>query len=207
MSCWINSGRSWNARLREQGCLLSAVGSFAWALSWGGAGNPKPKAKKNLSDLPSSSVNSVNICKSWMSFYTEPSFSSWANSIGLQRVPLWGFGEEVSFRLAMSATGAGNSSGGKLAICHSGSSPEALKGLALPSRNYFFVSTVIGQALLRELKTRNALPSPSQWKIVPPASHMTFKHPTSHSSMEKKNLFLISWACPLTIFHIHAWSL
>ena len=94
------------------------------------------------------SVDSVNICKSWMSFYTEPSFSSWADSSGLHRVPIWGFSKEVNFWLAMSASDAGNSSGGKLYVCHSGSSPEALKGMALPCRDLSLLLPQAVQALL-----------------------------------------------------------
>ena len=99
-------------------------GRKSWAWNW------KRPLRSSIQ-----SVDSVNICKSWMSFYAEPNFSSWADSSGLHRVPIWGFSKEVNFWLAMSASDAGNSSGGKLYICHSGSSPEALKEMALPSRD------------------------------------------------------------------------
>lgn len=153
------------------GFELGKGGKF-WAWNW------KRPLRSSIQ-----SVDSVNICKSWMSFYAEPSFSSWADSSGLHRVPIWGFSKEVNFGLAMSASDAGNSSGGELYICHSSSSPEAPKEMALPSRDLsLLLLPQVVQALLalRGRKTGNVLVSPSQWRIVPPASHVTFKCPTSH---------------------------
>lgn len=73
---------------------------------------------------------------------------------------LYPFSERVSFRLAMSAMSVGNSTGGRLYICQSASSPDALMGRVLLPQ---FVTAGIGQMLqvFKGQGTRD-LASPSQ---------------------------------------------